>query len=48
MQALVTSTGSKTFFGNTAKLVQTAGNVSHFQESVLGIGKFLIYVGLTH
>ncbi|WP_252176575.1 plasma-membrane proton-efflux P-type ATPase [Endozoicomonas sp. 4G] len=43
MQALVTQTGSNTFFGNTAKLVQTAGNVSHFQESVLGIGKFLIY-----
>ncbi|WP_062266286.1 plasma-membrane proton-efflux P-type ATPase [Endozoicomonas arenosclerae] len=43
MQALVTSTGSQTFFGTTAKLVQTAGNISHFQESVLGIGKFLIY-----
>ncbi|SDR47379.1 plasma-membrane proton-efflux P-type ATPase [Pseudovibrio sp. Tun.PSC04-5.I4] len=43
MQALVTATGSDTFFGNTAKLVQTAGNISHFQKSVLAIGKFLIF-----
>ncbi|KZK98748.1 MULTISPECIES: plasma-membrane proton-efflux P-type ATPase [unclassified Pseudovibrio] len=42
MQALVTATGGNTFFGNTAKLVQSAGNISHFQKSVLGIGKFLI------
>ncbi len=42
MQALVTATGGSTFFGNTAKLVQTAGDISHFQKSVLGIGKFLI------
>ncbi|KZL18252.1 Magnesium-transporting ATPase, P-type 1 [Pseudovibrio axinellae] len=42
VQALVTATGAGTFFGNTAKLVQSAGNPSHFQKSVLGIGKFLI------
>lgn len=42
MQALVTETGANTFFGNTAKLVQSAGNISHFQKSVLGIGRFLI------
>ncbi|CAA0106733.1 Calcium-transporting ATPase [BD1-7 clade bacterium] len=42
MQAVVTATGSETFFGNTAKLVQSAGNASHFEASVLSIGKFLI------
>ena len=42
MICLVTKTGSNTFFGKTAKLVESAGNVSHFQQSVLSIGKFLI------
>ncbi|MEA1917315.1 MAG: plasma-membrane proton-efflux P-type ATPase [Campylobacterota bacterium] len=42
MLCCVTKTGEKTFFGKTAMLVQNAKNVSHFQESVLGIGKFLI------
>ena len=42
MTALVTETGSNTFFGRTAKLVQTAGTTSHFQKSILNIGKFLI------
>jgi H+-transporting ATPase len=42
MTALVTATGSNTFFGRTAKLVATAGAKSHFQEAVVGIGNFLI------
>ncbi len=46
MVALVTGTGSDTFFGRTAKLVQAAGSVSHFQKAVLHIGDFLIYLSL--
>ncbi len=46
MVALVTGTGGNTFFGRTAKLVQTAGAVSHFQKAVLHIGDFLIYLSL--
>jgi H+-transporting ATPase len=46
MVALVTSTGTHTFFGRTASLVQTAGAVSHFQKAVIHIGDFLIYLSL--
>jgi H+-transporting ATPase len=46
MGALVTGTGVNTFFGRTAKLVQTAGAVSHFQKAVLQIGDYLIYLSL--
>jgi len=46
MVALVTGTGSNTFFGRTASLVQTAGAVSHFQKAVLHIGDYLIYLSL--
>jgi H+-transporting ATPase len=46
MVALVVSTGGYTFFGRTAKLVQTAGAASHFQKAVLRIGDFLIYLSL--
>ena len=42
MNCVVEKTGANTFFGKTAQLVQTAGNISHFQESVINIGKFLI------
>ena len=44
--AVVTSTGANTFFGRTAKLVETAGAKSHLQESVLQIGNFLIVSAL--
>ena len=45
MQGTVTTTGSKTYFGLTAQLVEKAGGgVSHFQRAVLKIGDFLIYV----
>ncbi|MEJ2070753.1 MAG: plasma-membrane proton-efflux P-type ATPase [Syntrophobacterales bacterium] len=46
MVALVTSTGTHTSFGRTARLVQTAGSVSHFQKAVLHIGDYLIYLSL--
>ena len=42
MIGVVTSTGVNTFFGRTAKLVASAGNVSHFQQAVMRIGNFLI------
>ncbi len=46
MQALVTDTGAQTYFGRTAKLVQTAGAASHFQKAVLQIGDYLIYLSV--
>ena len=46
MLALVYATGSQTFFGHTASLVQKAAPVSHFQKAVLGIGNFLIVLAL--
>ncbi len=46
MLALVTATGGETFFGRTAKLVEGAGAVSHFQKAVLAIGDYLIYLSL--
>jgi len=46
MLAVVTATGGDTFFGRTAKLVQNAGAISHFQKAVLAIGDYLIYLSL--
>ncbi|MEZ5900131.1 MAG: plasma-membrane proton-efflux P-type ATPase [Hyphomicrobiaceae bacterium] len=42
MQAIVTATGMKTYFGKTAQLVESAQAHSHFQTAVLKIGNFLI------
>ena len=47
MEALVISTGQNTFFGKTAKLVEEAGSVSHFQRAVLAIGNYLIHISLS-
>jgi H+-transporting ATPase len=44
--ALVTATGTQTYFGRTAKLVANAGKTSHFQKAVLQIGNYLIYLSL--
>lgn len=44
MKGLVVATGMNTFFGRTAKLVETAETRSHFQQAVLRIGNFLILV----
>jgi H+-transporting ATPase len=46
MVALVTATGAETYFGRTARLVQSAHTVSHFQKAVLRIGDYLIYLSL--
>src|SRR5271169_5633208 len=40
--ALVYATGTNTYFGKTAELVQDAHTVSHFQRAVLKIGNYLI------
>ena len=39
---LVYATGTHTYFGKTAELVQDAHTVSHFQKAVLKIGNYLI------
>jgi len=44
--ALVYATGGNTFFGKTAKLVETAHTVSHFQKAVLKIGDYLIVIAI--
>jgi len=44
--ALVYATGTHTYFGKTAELVQTAHTVSHFQRAVLRIGNYLIVLAL--
>jgi H+-transporting ATPase len=46
MVALVVSTGGNTFFARTAKLVETAGAVSHFQKAVMRVGDFLIFIAV--
>ena len=44
MTGLVTATGMNTYFGKTARLVEQAKSVSHFQRAVLRIGNFLILI----
>ena len=44
--ALVYATGANTYFGKTAKLVQEAHTVSHFQRAVLKIGDYLIVLAV--
>ena len=46
MKALITTTGMNTYFGETARLVETAETRSHFQLAVLKIGNFLIVSAL--
>jgi H+-transporting ATPase len=46
MKGLVVATGMSTFFGQTARLVETAETESHFQKAVLKIGNFLILITL--
>ncbi len=45
--AFVYATGSNTYFGKTAQLVQEAQTVSHFQRAVLRIGNYLIILAVT-
>ena len=42
IDAMVYATGTNTYFGKTAQLVQEAHTVSHFQRAVLRIGNYLI------
>ncbi len=44
--AVVTSTGMNTYFGKTAKLVETAKTKSHFQKAVIKIGDYLIVIAI--
>jgi H+-transporting ATPase len=44
--ALVYATGTNTYFGKTAQLVQEAHSVSHFQKAVLKIGNYLIMLAV--
>ena len=46
VDGLVYGTGSNTYFGKTAQLVQEAHTVSHFQRAVLTIGNYLIYIAV--
>ena len=44
--AVVTATGSETYFGQTAGLVEQAQTESHFQRAVLKIGDYLIVIAV--
>jgi H+-transporting ATPase len=44
--AIVYATGTHTYFGRTAELVQSAVTVSHFQKAVLKIGDYLIVLAV--
>jgi H+-transporting ATPase len=46
IEAEVTATGQKTYFGKTAQLVAEAHTVSHFQKAVLKIGDYLIALAI--
>ncbi|MGE5335016.1 MAG: plasma-membrane proton-efflux P-type ATPase [Nitrososphaerota archaeon] len=46
VDAIVYATGTATYFGRTAHLVEAAHTVSHFQRAVLKIGDYLIFVAL--
>lgn len=46
MNGLVVKTGMQTFFGKTAKLVEEAETISHFQKAVIKIGHYLIVLAL--
>jgi len=46
IDALVYGTGTNTYFGKTAQLVETANTVSHFQRAVLKIGNYLILLAV--
>jgi H+-transporting ATPase len=44
--AIVYATGTHTYFGRTAQLVEEAHTVSHFQKAVLKIGNYLIILAV--
>lgn len=46
MRCLVITTGMKTFFGKTARLVEDTRTQSHFQKAVVKIGDYLILMAV--
>jgi H+-transporting ATPase len=46
INAMVYATGTNTYFGKTAQLVQEAHTISHFQRAVLKIGDYLIILAV--
>ncbi len=46
VDALVFSTGSNTYFGKTARMIQKSQTVSHFQKTVIKIGNYLIILAV--
>ncbi|MGA9022565.1 MAG: plasma-membrane proton-efflux P-type ATPase [Terracidiphilus sp.] len=46
IDAMVYATGTNTYFGKTAQMVQEANTVSHFQKAVLKIGDYLIVLAV--
>ncbi len=46
IDALVYATGTNTYFGKTAQMVQGPESVSHFQKAVLKIGDYLIILAV--
>jgi H+-transporting ATPase len=46
IDAMVYATGTNTYFGKTAQMVQEANSVSHFQKAVLKIGDYLIVLAV--
>ena len=46
IDAIVYATGTNTYFGKTAQLVETAHTVSHFQKAVMKIGDYLIVLAV--
>ena len=46
IDAIVYATGTHTYFGKTAQMVEGAKTVSHFQKAVLKIGNYLIIIAV--
>ncbi len=46
VDAEIYATGKNTYFGKTARLVEEAHTVSHFQQAVLKIGDYLIVIAV--
>jgi H+-transporting ATPase len=46
IDAIVYATGTDTYFGKTAQMVQSAHTTSHFQKAVLKIGDYLIVLAV--
>jgi H+-transporting ATPase len=46
IEAVVYATGTQTYFGKTAQMVEGAKTTSHFQKAVLKIGDYLIIIAI--